>query len=236
MKSLQTGGSAFTTFFQVAPHLVKIIRRMRPTWHLAGLAALDTRFLARHGLRGLIWDVDGTLTGDRRTEVAHQAEGPFRDLMADAGLRHVVLSNAGEERYLQLGTIFPQLPILRAYTLGGKTLYRRLQGTSDSWTRDELVARLAEGARVIRKPSAELANYAVRELELNGSEVLMVGDQYMTDVAGANLAGVRSVKLPTIEPETFRTVVKFSQLLERAIYALLYPRPEWVQPAWGAGR
>jgi HAD superfamily phosphatase (TIGR01668 family) len=222
LKSLRTGGSAFATFFQVAPHLLKVIRRMRPTWHLPSLAALDAEFIRRHGVKGLIWDVDGTLTGDRRCEILPAAAPAFAALTAIEGLRHVVLSNAGEERYLQLGGIFPALPILRAYRLGNSVLYRRLVGRDDSWSAAELERRLAEGARVIRKPSPELVQYALRELGCAKDEAVMVGDQFMTDVAGANLGGVRSVKLPTVARDSFRVSVKVSQRLELAVYRLLY--------------
>ena len=40
--------------------------------------------------------------------------------------------------------------------------------------------------------------------------------------AATSLGGVRSVKLPTLAQETFRPVVRFSQRLERALYAVLY--------------
>lgn len=222
MRSLATGSSAFTTFFQVLPRLASVIRRMRPTWHLGALAEVNAEFLRGNRVRGLIWDVDGTLTGDRRPALAPESAGPFLLLMGMAGLRHVVLSNASEERFLQLGTMFPEMAILRAYEREGAVYYRRLQGTSDNWTRDELASRLDAGWRVIRKPNAVLVDYAIRELACGKDEVVMIGDQYLTDVAGANLAGVRSVKLPTLARETFRPVVRFSQRLERALYALLY--------------
>ncbi len=222
MGGLATGNSAFSTFFQVAPHLLRVMRHMRPTWHVPGLAAVTPAWLRGQGIRGLIWDVDGTLTGDRRTDLRPEAAAAFRVLADDAGLRHVVLSNAGEERYRQLGTMFPGMPILRAYTLGQEVLYRRLQGTGDSWTGDEREARLAAGARVIRKPSAVLVAYALRELGCGKDEAVMIGDQYLTDVAGANLGGVRSIKLPTLARETFRPSVRFSQALERGVYAVLY--------------
>lgn len=222
MSGLATGNSAFSTFVQVAPHLLRVIRHMRPTWHLPSLAAVTPAFLREHGIRGLIWDVDGTLTGDRRTTLVPESDAPFRALAGDPGLRHVVLSNAGEERYRQLGTLFPGVPILRGYTHGAEVLTRRLQGTQDTWTDEDLRRRLAEGARVIRKPSAELVAYALRELGCTKDEAVMVGDQYLTDVAGANLGGVRSIKIPTFAGETFRPVVRFSQALERGLYAVLY--------------
>lgn len=222
MRSLATGSSSFTTFFQVLPRLASVLRQMRPTWHLDALAEVNADFLRRHRLRGLIWDVDGTLTGDRRPALSPESAGPFLLLMGMKDLKHVCLSNAGEERYRQLGTMFPEMPILRVYERAGAVYYRRLQGTRDNWTADELNERLEAGWRVIRKPSAVLVDYAVRELGCTKDEVLMIGDQYLTDVAGANLGGVRSVKLPTLARETFRPVVRFSQHLELALYAVLY--------------
>lgn len=224
MGGLATGASSFSTFVQVLPRLLVVVRRMRPTWHLAGVAAVTPAFLREHGLRGLIWDVDGTLTGDRRPELAPESRAAFAVLAAQPELRHVVLSNAGERRYRELGTLFPGATILRAYTLGGDVVYRRLAGREDSWTDEELAARLAAGARVIRKPSAVLVAYAVRELDVTKDEAVMIGDQYLTDVAGANLAGVHSIKVPTLARETFRPAVRISQALERGLYAVLYGR------------
>lgn len=239
MSSLRTGASAFSTFVQVLPRLPAVLRRMRPTWHLSDLAALDAGFVRRHGIRGIIWDVDGTLTGDRRPALEPAAREPFAALLALEELRHVILSNAGEERYRELGRMFPRIPVLRAYALEGRVLYRRLAGEADSWTAEELAERLARGARVIRKPSAVLVDYAVRDMGFDTSQVVMVGDQYLTDVAGANFAGVRSIKVPTLARATFRPAVQLSQRLERAVYALLHGRPEvarapGVSPTGGA--
>jgi len=52
--------------------------------------------------------------------------------------------------------------------------------------------------------------------------VAMVGDQYLTDVAGANLGGVRSIKLPTLAPGTFRRSVRLGQVVEILLYALVH--------------
>ncbi len=78
---------------------------------------------------------------------------------------------------------------------------------------------------MIRKPDARLVEYAISELKLGKADVVMLGDQYMTDIAGANLGGVRSIKLPTVEGPTFRRVVRFSQRLEWLIYFMLYGMP-----------
>jgi len=226
LRSLRTGSSSFATLVQVLPRLPGLVRRMRPTWHLPALSAVDAKFIAAHGIRGLIWDVDGTLTGDRG-ELLPEATAPFRALLARAGLRHVILSNAGEERFRQLSDIITTVKLLRAYELGHKVLYRSRLGSTDSWTELELTQRLDSGARVIRKPSAVLIEYAVRELGCAAGETVMIGDQYLTDIAGANLGGVRSIKLPTLAPETFRLPVRVSQRLESAAYVLLYGSPEY---------
>ena len=229
MKSLATGNSAFSTFFQTLPHLAGVLKHMRPTWHMEALAQLDAAFVKEHGIKACIWDIDGTLTGDRRKKIDPRAEPAFRALLAMKGMKHVVLSNAGEERFVELGSIFPELPILRAYKLDGRILKRRRLGAYDTMTPQEVEAKLTAGAAVIRKPNGDLVKYALEELGATKQEVVMVGDQYMTDIAGANMGGVRSIKLPTLARETFRTSVRFSQRLELGIYAVLYGKAEPVE-------
>ncbi len=228
MNRLASGASPFSTFFQVAPRLIEVAGHMRPTWHLPSLAALHPAFLQEHGIQGLIWDVDGTLTGDRRPALEPEAREPFCTLIAAPDLRHVILSNASEERFTELGTVFPEIPILRGYLLGEERLFRRLQGEQDSWSPQELTDRLAAGARMIRKPSADLVAYAVESLGLDRAAVAMVGDQYLTDVAGANLGGIRSIKVPTLAGHTFRPSVKLSHRLEAMLYRLRHGREETV--------
>ena len=228
MKALATGNSAFSTFAQTLPRLASVVKRMRPTWHMTSLSQLDAAFVKEHGITACIWDIDGTLTGDRQKKIDKRAEPAFSALMGMKGLKHVVLSNAGEERYVQLGSIFPEVPILRAYRMDGKILYRRRLGAYDTWTPQEVEHKLTQGAAVIRKPSGDLVKYALEELGVTKQEVVMIGDQYMTDVAGANMGGVRSIKLPTLARETFRTSVRISQRLELGIYAMLYGKPDFV--------
>ena len=49
---------------------------------------------------------------------------------------------------------------------------------------------------------------------------LMVGDQYLTDIAPANMLGVRTAKVRTVEPRSFPVMVRVLQLAERVIYGL----------------
>jgi predicted HAD superfamily phosphohydrolase YqeG len=224
MKSVATGASAFTTIVQVWPRLISLIGRMPPTWQLRSLAEVTPAFLRAQDVRGLIWDVDGTLTGDGRRDVLAEAAAPFQALLAAPDLRHVILSNASEKRFLQLGEMFPEIPVLRGYLQGSATLFRTLHRGVESGTADHLAKRFADGAYMLRKPSAELITYAVHELQCEKEQVVMVGDQYLTDVAGANLGGVRSIKLPTLAPESFRRSVRLGQIAENVIFALVHGR------------
>ena len=58
----------------------------------------------------------------------------------------------------------------------------------------------------------------------------MVGDQYFTDIAGANLAGVRSIKLSAIGPESLPRSIRMGQMVERLVYRLLHGAPVWERP------
>jgi HAD superfamily phosphatase (TIGR01668 family) len=222
MSRIASGDSAFATFVQSAPRLLTLLRQMRPTWELPALSALDADFVRRERIRGLVWDVDGTLTGDRRPALVPEVEAPFKALLAAPDVRHAILSNAGEARFRELGEMFPDIPILRAYARAGTIHHRKLHRGADSWTAEDLAARLSAGLRVIRKPSAALIDYAVRELGGDRESIVMVGDQYLTDVAGANLGGVRSVKLPTLAPESFRVTVRVSQRVEALMYRVFH--------------
>jgi len=44
-----------------------------------------------------------------------------------------------------------------------------------------------------KKPSREFFNYILKDLSLGSSSIIMIGDNYETDVVGANQAGIRAV-------------------------------------------
>jgi predicted HAD superfamily phosphohydrolase YqeG len=52
----------------------------------------------------------------------------------------------------------------------------------------------------------------------------MVGDQYFTDIAGANLAGINSVKVPTLSPRSFPLLLRSFQRAEWLMVRLLGQR------------
>lgn len=221
MSRVRTGDSPLSTFRQSIGRLPLLLRHMEPTWCMESLAELDAGFVQRHGITGLIWDVDGTLTAYHETTLLASAAKPFESLLAVEGLRHAILSNAPERRFQELSRIFPTIPILRGYLLNGEVHGRRLLGGSDSWAPGELEARMAAGAVVLRKPDPRLVELAVAELGGDPAGVAMVGDQHLTDVAGASLAGVRSIKLRNPARESFPLSIRFTQRFEAAAYRLL---------------
>lgn len=204
---------------QSLPRLAVIVRHLRPTFTLEGLESLDPAFCAQHGVRGLIWDVDGTLTSYHGSETSRAIRPAVDALFQAPGLRHVILSNCGEARFLELGGMFPAVPVLKAYGTGSGLIRRRLLAGRDEW----MPEGPREGAVPIRKPSAELVEFALAELGVPAAGALMVGDQYWTDVAGARMAGVRSVKLPTLERGTFPRALRVLQGLEGALSRLTGP-------------
>jgi HAD-hyrolase-like len=100
----------------------------------------------------------------------------------------------------------------------------RLEGETTSW---EGEAGPSAEWRSIRKPSVPLLEYAVQVLSVPVQEALVVGDQYLTDIAAANLVGVRSAKGPTLEPGSFGLPVRLLQLVRAGLYVaagLKWPR------------
>ena len=214
---------------QAMLRLPTLCKNMRPSFQLPNPSAIDTSFLRENGIEGLIWDVDGTLTHYHDTQVPPRLREAFGVLLGTPGLRHVVLSNCAEWRFRELGRVFPQIPILRMYTTrAGAFIYRELVDQRDRWDPPaQKENRIA--ARHVRKPHADLVEYAVRFLDLPKSRVVMVGDQYLTDIAGANLAGIRSIKIPTMGREGFPVAPRTLQRLETLLYHVMrvaLPSPE----------
>lgn len=85
----------------------------------------------------------------------------------------------------------------------------------------ERVARAVEAfgvdfvARAL-KPTSKGYQEALKKFALNKADVVMVGDQLMTDILGANLAGIRSILVrPIVETDAWNT--KLNRALERKI-------------------
>ncbi len=216
------GNSPWDTLRQSIANLGTVVRHMQPTWHAATIDALTPAFLEQQQVRGVIWDVDGTLTPHHGAQVVPALAPAFRRLVEASNVRHVIVSNAPDARFTQLAQLFPDIPILRLYALHGEVIPHRLHGSRNSLSREEFEALQAAGAVVVRKPNARLTQYALQELECSASEALMIGDQFMTDVAGARMADVRALKVETAAPGSFPFVVRTAQHIEQVLYTVVY--------------
>ncbi|MCI0435741.1 MAG: HAD hydrolase-like protein [Gemmatimonadetes bacterium] len=206
---------------QSLPQVASVLRHLRPTFSLGDLSELDPGFCADHGVRGLIWDVDGTLTSYHGSQVQPGIREAVNALFGAASLRHVILSNSGDARFEELGRIFPMIPVLKAYRVEEGLVRRRLFAGDEAWSG----AARREGMKPIRKPSRDLIGFALEELRVPAGEALMVGDQHWTDVAGAGMAGVRSAKLPTLDQRTFPRTLRVLQRVEALASRVLPGRP-----------
>ena len=212
------------TLRQTLPRLVRVMKRMRPTYHVGSVAEINRAFLERRGIRGVLWDIDGTLMRYHASDI-DPAFQHVRTMFRNGPGRHGILSNCDERRFEALGEMFPEVPIVRGYATTGGDVFRHTLGGQDTHSHDEIQQLLASGGRQIRKPSGELVRHGMELLgEADPKTVLMVGDQYLTDIASANLAGAQSVKVPTFRPESFPRAIRATQLLEGMVYRVLYGR------------
>jgi predicted HAD superfamily phosphohydrolase YqeG len=217
------------TVLQAAPRLLELVRNLKPTTHVAVVTSLDETFLATHAVSAILWDVDGTLMPHHDRAVASEISAVLEVIG-----RHVpqaILSNCDDERLVQLGGLFAALPVFKGYRLEtGTVALRRLHEGRDEWSlRDASGAQPLPSppprALPIRKPSAALVQHVIEWLGADRERAFMVGDQYFTDIAGANLAGIRSVKVDTLAPASFPLAVRAFQFMESVVYRLLYGGP-----------
>ncbi len=204
----------------VLPRLARLSREIDPTFELESVAEIDDDFLTKHGVTGLIWDVDGTLMAHHAKEADVTVRSRFETLLARTDLRHAIVSNCRAPRFRELGEIFPSVPVLLGFKTPEGMAFRVLRGRQQTTVGHggRALARQPE-LEPVRKPSAALIRQAIREMGMEDAaeRVLVVGDQYFTDIASANLAGVRSAKVRTIEPGSFPLAVQLGQLLEGAL-------------------
>ncbi|EOH87733.1 YqeG family HAD IIIA-type phosphatase [Enterococcus pallens] len=79
------------------------------------------------------------------------------------------------------------------------------------------------------KPFSAGIKSAQRKLGLSSNEIIMIGDQIMTDVRGANAAGIRSVLVrPIVDTDNWNTQI--NRFFERKIMRYLlnkHPEMKW---------
>jgi predicted HAD superfamily phosphohydrolase YqeG len=200
---------------QTLPRSRRVLASLRPTWELPGIAAIEPSFLRANGIAALIWDVDGTITHRHACEPAPETEGALERLLNVEWLEHAVLSNCDDTRFAQLADMFPRMRVVKGYQGADGALFRIRRGAAEEWTipaRGEL--------RALRKPDPAPVRFLVELLGVSPDAVALVGDQHLTDIAAANLAGVRSIKVPTLGPGTFPAAVRALQRLDALLYRM----------------
>lgn len=208
-----------STIWQSSRRIREVLSSLRPTFRISSVADLSAEFLLENGISACIWDVDGTLTPCRADHPPEDVEIAFRRLAKDPRLRHVIVSNCGEARFRDLGSIFPSVPVVRIYHSGERVVRRRLH-RGEEWASDAQSDSLP--LRPLRKPDPAVVRAALDELGGAGlAEVVLVGDQCLTDVAAANLGGIRSIKVETMDRRSFPLPVRLLQCLDRALDRLL---------------
>lgn len=202
---------------RIVPSFFRLSRATEPTWELESVDAIDLGFLRANGVSALLWDVDGTLMAHHASRVDPRVRERWEELGEAPDLEHAIISNCDLPRFEELGRIFSDIPVLLAFeTPEGPAFRVRLYGEETFAGPGADLLSVAGAARPARKPSAELVEEALRRVghEDRPEAAVLVGDQYFTDIASANLAGVRSVKVPTLERSSFPFPVRISQRLE----------------------
>lgn len=203
--------------------ILEIIRDLRPTYRFRHVGEITPAFLQAEGIRLAIWDIDGTLMSYHGLDVARDFSEHIRGMFVNGPARHAILSNCDEERFRVLGGIFPEIPVIRGYTSPEGPILRVIENGRDSHPPAAMEDVLRRG-RLIRKPSGDLIRLAARHFEIaDPNEILMVGDQYLTDVATANMGGARSVRVPAYRRDTFPVRIRLSQRAEQLFARLRHP-------------
>ncbi|MFT7464125.1 MAG: putative HAD superfamily phosphohydrolase YqeG [Pseudohongiellaceae bacterium] len=214
-----------TTVRQSLPKLVQVLRHMRPTFHVAGIADISPDFVRESGFELMLWDIDGTLGPWHCQALDLEQAQAWAALTQMPKVRHVILSNCGDSRWQELGRLFPEVPVLRGFQGPRAVVARQHLGGIESWVGDAGLSASTSSLQAVRKPSAELVQVALRAGGCDRPEAaVMIGDQYLTDVAGAGMAGVRSIKVMTIGRRSFPLAVRVLQRIEELLYRLFHGR------------
>lgn len=225
--------SASTGWIQTArrvlPAFFKLSRRTAPTWRRASIRDIDRDELAAEGIRAMVWDVDGTLMAHHATEVDAALRDALEASLADDRFRHAIVSNCQLPRFRELGEMFPGIPVILGFRTPEGPAFRTLveggerqTGPGRGFLPPHGSMDVGVGVRPMRKPAAELVQEALRQLEVDDpAGAVMIGDQYFTDIASANLAGARSIKVDTLDRPSFPVPVRLSQRFETVWVGLL---------------
>jgi predicted HAD superfamily phosphohydrolase YqeG len=223
------------------PDAVRHWRHLRPSISMETVRALTPSLVRRLGVQGIVWTVDGTLMPCSGDSIAVGLAPAYEALRRQPGLRHLVLADGGgEARFEQVAAIFPDLPVLRSYRSGGRLFVRRRRGSEERWyawpqpdQRDSGASGNAgvpaegatgdiaapPGARPLHRVTAQLIGFALRELECEvAARAVMIGCRYFAEIGPANAAGLQTIRVETVEPESFPAAERIVRRAEEVIF------------------
>lgn len=197
--------------------LPRLLTALEPTMRRPSVEAVDPHFLRVHRIERIIWDLDGTLTSHGASNIHPRVRDKVACLFESAQAKHIVLSNAPPDRLRTLSAELPGVPFVKGYTSGRHVTFRTFLPGKESWTNDP-----SPQLRALRKPDLRLVEFATKQVGATGRDrIVLVGDQYFTDITPANLAGLLSVKVPTLDPRSFPLPARGLQLVERLLCVFL---------------
>jgi HAD superfamily phosphatase (TIGR01668 family) len=138
----------------------------RPTYVFKSVTDIKIDFLKEKNIKGLILDLDNTLTTHNNPHPAEKVTDWIED-MKNSGIKMMIVSNNNAERVIPF-----------AQNLG--------------------LDFVPNG----RKPLATGFKKAQAIMNIQFSEIAIVGDQIFTDILGANLKRVRTIYVHPIELES----------------------------------
>lgn len=152
----------------------------KPTWMVDAIYQITPEQLKRHGIKGVLTDLDNTLIAWNNPDGTEELKSWLKSLR-DAGIPVIVISNNNHDRVRVAVEKFEV----------------------------DFVARAL-------KPLGKGIREGVERLGLPKEEVVMIGDQIMTDVRAAHRVGLRSILVrPIVQTDSWKT--QFNRLCERKI-------------------
>lgn len=167
----------------------KMFSKFKPTWMLEAIYQLTPEQLKKHGIKGILTDLDNTLIAWNNPEGTPELRQWMKE-MEEAGIPVIVVSNNNHARIANA---------LEAMDL-------------------DFVAHA-------KKPFAKGIHEGVKKLGLGHEQVVMVGDQVITDIRASNGAGVRSILVkPIVNTDSWKT--QLNRAMEKVVMKSLVKKHE----------
>ena len=165
-------------------------RIFQPDMTVQRVQDIELRQLAAKGIRGLLLDLDNTLTVWHGMTVEPQVQA-WLEQARQSGFRLCILSNSHAARVQPMGQLL-QIPAVH----------------------------------MSAKPRTGAFRRGCQELDLPPSQVAMVGDQLLTDICGANRAGLFTIMTELIDGREMWGTAHIARPMERLVR-------RWMKPGRG---